>query len=78
MIETMKLCLREGRNDPKGLEGVLSVLDCRLYDGGYGGVVFHTGLRPEASADLELGLGRPEHLLAVVVRGRGRPGSRGR
>mgnify|MGYP007025037629 CR=1 FL=1 len=64
------LCLRKGRDDPKDLEGVLSVLDRRLYDGGDGGVVFHTGLGPEASADLEFGLGRPECLLAVVVRGR--------
>ena len=64
------LCLRKGRDDPKDLEGVLSVLDRRLYDGGDGGVVFHTGLGPEASADLEFCLGRPERLLAVVVRGR--------
>lgn len=64
------LCLREGRNDPQGLERVLPVLDRRLYDGGDGGVVFHAGLRAEASADLESGLGRPECLLAVVVRGR--------
>lgn len=70
MIETMMLCLREGRNDPKDLERVLPVLDRRLYDGGDGGVVFHAGLRAEASADLEFGLGRPERLPAVVVRGR--------
>ena len=70
MIETMNLRLRKGRDDPEDLEGVLSVLDRRLYDGGDGGVVFHTGLGPEASADLEFGLGRPEFLLAVVVRGR--------
>ena len=64
------LCLRKGRDDPKDLEGVLSVLDRRLHDGGDCGVVFHAGLGPEASADLEFGLGRPERLLAVVVRGR--------
>ena len=66
----MMLCLRKGRDDPKDLERVLSVLDCRLYYGSDGGVVFHAGLRAEASADLEFGLGRPERLLAVVVRGR--------
>lgn len=55
----MMLCLCEGRNDSKDLEGVLSVLDRRLYDGCNGGVVFRAGLRPEASADLELGLGCP-------------------
>ena len=72
------LCLREGRNDPQGLERVLPVLDRRLYDGGDGGVVFYAGLRAEASADLEFGLGRPERLLAVVVRGRnGRVGEEG-
>jgi len=60
----------EGRYDPKDLEGVLSVLDRRLYDGGDGGVVLCTGLRAEASADLELGLRGPEGLFAVVVRGR--------
>lgn len=74
----MMLCLREGRNDPKDLERVLPVLDRRLYDGGDGGVVFRAGLRAEASADLEFGLGRPERLLAVVVRGRnGRVGEEG-
>ena len=72
------LCLREGRNDPQGLERVLPVLDRRLYDGGDGGVVFRASLRAEASADLEFGLGRPERLLAVVVRGRdGRVGEEG-
>ena len=65
----MMLCLRKGRDDPKDLERVLSVLDRRLYYGSDGGVVFHAGLRAEASADLEFGLGRPERLLAVVVRG---------
>ena len=60
----------KGCNDPKDLEGVLSVLDRRLYDGGNGGVVLHAGLRPEAAADLEFGLGWPQGLLAVVVRGR--------
>ena len=64
------LCLREGRNDPQGLERVLPVLDRRLYDGGDGGVVFYAGLRAEASADLEFGLGWPERLLAVIVRRR--------
>lgn len=64
--------------DPKDLERVLPVLDRRLYDRGDGGVVFHAGLRAEASADLEFGLGRPERLLAVVVRGRdGRVGEEG-
>ena len=52
------------------LERVLPVLDRRLYDGGYGGVVFRAVLRAEASSDLEFGLGRPKRLLAVVVRGR--------
>ena len=66
----MMLCLREGRNDPQGLERVLPVLDRRLYDGGDGGVVFHASLRAEASTDLEFGLGRAQGLLAVVVRGR--------
>ena len=62
----------KGCNDPKDLEGVLSVLDRRLYDGGDCGVVLHAGLRPEAAADLEFGLGWPQGLLAVVVRGRNR------
>lgn len=66
----MILRQRECRYDPKDLEGVLSVLDRRLYDGGYGGVVLCAGLRAEASADLELGLRGPEGLFAVVVRGR--------
>ena len=64
------LCQRKGRNDPKDLEGVLPALDRRLYDGGDGGVVLRAGFRAEASADLEFGLGRPQGLLAVVVRGR--------
>lgn len=68
MIEAKMLCLRKGRNDPKDLERVPPVLDRRLYDGGDGGVVFHVGLRAEASADLEFGLGWPERLLAVIVR----------
>ena len=33
----MILRLREGRYDPKDLEGALPVLDRRLYDGGGGG-----------------------------------------
>lgn len=66
----MMLCQRKGRNDPEDLEGVLPVLDRRLYDGGDGGVVLRAGFRAEASADLEFGLGRPQGLLAVVVRGR--------
>lgn len=70
MIEAMMLCQRKGRNDPKDLEGVLPVLDRRPYDGGDGGVVLRAGFRAEASADLEFGLGRPQGLLAVVVRGR--------
>ena len=61
---------RKCRYDPKDLEGVLPVLDRRLYDGGDGGVVLCTGLRAEASADLELGLRGPEGLFAIVVRGR--------
>ena len=64
------LCQRNGRNEPKDLEGVLPVLDRRPYDGGDGGVVLRAGFRAEASADLEFGLGRPQGLLAVVVRGR--------
>jgi len=52
------------------LERVLPVLYRRLYDGGDSGVVFRAVLRAEASSDLEFGLGRPERLLAVVVRGR--------
>lgn len=66
----MMLCQCKGRNDPEDLEGVLPVLDRRLYDGGDGGVVLRAGFRAEASADLEFGLGRPQDLLAVVVRGR--------
>mgnify|MGYP006947090243 FL=1 len=64
------LCQRKCRNDPEDLEEVLPVLDRRLYDGGDGGVVLRAGFRAEASADLEFGLGRPQGLLAVVVRGR--------
>lgn len=64
------LCQRKCRNDPEDLEGVLPVLDRRLYDGGDGGVVLRARFRAEASADLEFGLGRPQGLLAVVVRGR--------
>ena len=70
MIHQKILRQREGRYDPKDLEGVLPVLDRRLYDGGDGGVVLCAGLRAEASADLELGLGGTERLLAVIVRGR--------
>ena len=70
MIHPKILRQREGRYDPKDLEGVLPVLDRRLYDGGDGGVVPCAGLRAEASADLELGLGGAEGLFAVVVRGR--------
>lgn len=66
----MTLRQHEGRYDPKDLEGVLPVLDRRLYDGGNGGVVLRVGLRAEASADLELGLRGTEGLLAVVVRQR--------
>ena len=66
----MILRQREGRYDPKDLEGVLTVLDRRLYDGGDGGVVLCAGLRTEASADLEFGLRGTESFLAVVVRGR--------
>ena len=70
MIQSIILRQREGRYDPKDLEGVLSVLDRRLYDGGYGGVVLCAGLRTEASADLEFGLRGTESFLAVVVRRR--------
>ena len=66
----MILRQHEGGYDAKDLEGVLPVLDRRLYDGGDGGVVLCAGLRAEAFADLELGLRGPEGLLAVVVRGR--------
>ena len=45
------LCQRKGRNDPEDLEGVLPVLDRRLYDGGDGGVVLRAGFRAEASAE---------------------------
>ncbi len=70
MILSMILRQRKGRYDPKNLEGVLPVLDSRLYDGGNGGVVLCAGFRAEASADLELGLGGAQGLLAVVVRRR--------
>ena len=70
MIHPMIQRQREGRYDPKDLKGVLPVLDRRLYDGGDGGVVLCAALRPEASADLEFGLGGTERLLAVIVRGR--------
>ena len=70
MILPKILRQREGRYDPKDFEGVLPVLDRRLYDGCDGGVVLCAALRPEASADLEFGLGGPERLLAVIVRGR--------
>ena len=68
--------------DPQGLERVLLVFDGGLNDSlndrPYGGVVFYAGLGAEASADLEFGLGRPERLLAIVVRGRnGRVGEEG-
>ena len=66
MIEAKMLCLRKGRDDPKNSEGVLPVFNRRLYDRG---VVFRAGFRAEASAGLEFGLGRPQGLLAVVVRG---------
>lgn len=62
MIQSMILRQREGRYDLKDLEGVLPVLDRRLYDGGDGGVVLYAGLRAEASADLELGLRGTEGL----------------
>ena len=70
MIQSMMLRQRKGCYDPKDFEGVLSVLDRCLYDGGDGGVVLRSGLRAEASADLELGLRGTEGLLAVVVRRR--------
>ena len=60
----------QGCYDPKDLEWALPVLDRRLYDGGNGGAVLCPGLRAEASADLELCLGGPEGLLAVIVRWR--------
>ena len=64
----MKLFSGNGGNGPKDLEGVLSILDRRLYNSGDSGVVLDTGLGAEAAADLELGLGGSESLLAVVVR----------
>ena len=66
----MMLRQRKGCYDPKDLEGVLPVLDRCLYDGGDGGVVLRSGLRAEASANLELGLRGSEGLLTVVVRRR--------
>lgn len=69
MIQSLMLRQGKGRYDPKDLEGVLPILYRRLYDGGDGAVVLSAGLGPEASADLEFGLGGPECLLAVVVRG---------
>ena len=57
----------KGCYDPKDLEGILPVLDHCLYDGG---VVLRSGLRAEASVDLELGLRGTEGLLTVVVRRR--------
>ena len=49
------LCLHKGRNDPEDLEGGgLPVLGRRLYDGGDGGVVFHTGLRPVSAVWLSI------------------------
>ena len=68
-IQTKMLRESQVRNDPKDFERVLPVLDRRLYDGGDCGVVLRAGFRAEASADLEFGLGGPERLLAVVVRG---------
>ena len=70
MIQYIILRQCQGCNDPKDLEGVLPVLDRSLYDGGDGGVVLCAGLSAEASADLDLCLGGPEGLLAVVVRWR--------
>jgi len=66
------MILRSGKgcNDPKNLEWVLPVLDRRLDDGGNGGVVLDAGFSTEAAADLELGFGRTQGLLAVVVRWR--------
>ena len=66
----MMLRQRMGCYNPKDLEGVLPVLDRCLYDGGDGGVVLRSGLRAEASANLELGLRGSEGLLTVVVRRR--------
>ena len=52
MIQSMMIRQSKGCYDPKDLEGVLPVLDRCLYDGLDGGVVLHSGLRAEASADL--------------------------
>ena len=41
-------CQSKGRKDPEDLEGVLSVLDRRLDDGGDGGVVLHSCIGAEA------------------------------
>lgn len=60
----------QGLHDPKDLKGVMPVLDHCLYNGGDGGDVLCSGLRAEASADLELGLRGTEGLLTVVVRRR--------
>ena len=70
------------RTDGQVVVNVAFVSACNLDDFRYqesdGGVVFRAGLRAEASADLGFGLGRPERLLAVVVRGRdGRVGEEG-
>ena len=65
-----KLRLRKGCYNLKDLEGVLSVLDRRLDDGGNGGIVPGSFFGAEAPADFQFGLGRPQCLLGVVVRGR--------
>ena len=75
----MPLRQSNSRYYTQDLKGVLLVLDGSLYNRAHGGVVFHTGFRAEASADLGFGLGRPERLLAVVVsRRHGRVGKEGK
>lgn len=69
-MQYTKLCLCKGRDDAKDLEGVLSVLDRRLDDGGNRGVVLRSLIGAESPADLQFGLGRPQCLLGVVVGGR--------
>lgn len=59
----------KGRYDLKDLEGVLSVLDRRLYDGDDGGVVLRSGLRAEASADVDSGLVRSGNLVLKAIYG---------
>src|SRR5690554_8214545 len=65
----LNLHLRKGCDNPKYLKGVLPVLDRRLDYGGDGGVVLGPLLGSEASADFQFGLGRPQSLFGIIVRG---------